>query len=254
MTTLEPDRRIVGEGTPAKLWQQSPQWLAMAPATVSELVAPGRRLVVIAPHPDDEILGSAGLLRGCVELGRMVMVIAVTDGEASHPGSSRWPTDRLRRQRRAESEAALAVLGLPPTALRRLGLPDGGISDSYPQLHQRLLALIGPDDVVLAPWRSDGHPDHEAVGQAAAEVCAEVDAQLLEVPIWGWHWARPEHPDFPWPRAIAVPLDELTVQCKRRAVRVFVSQLRPDPSTGAGPILPDWALARLVHRCEVFLR
>lgn len=48
-----------------------------------------RRLVIVAPHPDDETLGCGLLIAAAVRAGVRVAVIALTDGQASHPGSRR---------------------------------------------------------------------------------------------------------------------------------------------------------------------
>jgi LmbE family N-acetylglucosaminyl deacetylase len=210
--------------------------------------------VVVAPHPDDEVLAAGGLLRSAALAGRDLLVLALTDGGASHPGSTRWPAEVLPAQRRAESAAAMLELGLPADVLHRLGLPDGALADHESELRARLAAVIGPADVLVVPWRWDGHPDHEAAGRACAAVAEAAGTGCFEAPIWGWHWCRPDDPAFPWSRAVALPLPPDLVERKRRAVAAFVSQLESDPSTGAEAILPDWALARVVHEREVFLR
>ena len=54
-----------------------------------------------------------------------------------------------------------------------------------------LTDLLSPDTWCAATWRGDGHPDHDAVGRAAATACDAVGCRLLEYPVWMWHWARP---------------------------------------------------------------
>ena len=243
----------MGYGTPAARWRSSPQWQAMTEVSAAELVPAGFRLVVIAPHPDDEVLGAGGLLQLAAQLGREVLVVAVTDGGGSHPGSELWPAARLLEQRRAESSHALALLGLDGEVVHRLGLPDGQVEAEQDRLAASLQTLLRPADVVVAPWQLDGHPDHEVVGRHGASAASAIGARFVQMPIWGWHWAHPDHPAFPWRQAVRLSLDGVGEQ-KRLAVQCFESQLAPDPSTGAGPILPDWALARLVGDCEVFLR
>jgi LmbE family N-acetylglucosaminyl deacetylase len=247
-------RVITGTGTPMAAWRASPGWLRLPEVDLDDLVPAGHRLVVVAPHPDDEVLAAGGLLRTVALAGRELVVLALTDGGASHPGSARWPAGLLPAQRRAESATAMRELGLPTGVLHRLGLADGTLSANEAELRMRLRELIRPADVLVAPWRWDGHPDHEAAGRACAAVVEAAGARWLEAPIWGWHWCRPDDPAFPWSRAVALTLPPATQAAKHRAVQAFVSQLRPDPSTGAEPILPDWALARLVHEREVFLR
>ncbi|HJQ01969.1 MAG TPA: PIG-L family deacetylase [Jatrophihabitans sp.] len=247
-------RVIAGTGTASSAWRAAPGWARLPEVGVDDLVPPGHRLVVMAPHPDDEVLAAGGLMRTAALAGRQVLVLALTDGGASHPGSTRWPARLLSAQRRAESATAMRALGLPAGVLHRLGLPDGRLAACEAELRMRLPELIGPADVLVAPWRWDGHPDHEAAGRVCAAVAEAVGIRWLEAPIWGWHWCHPDDPAFPWSRAVALALTPATQAGKQRAVQLFVSQLQPDPSTGADPILPGWALDRLVHEREVFLR
>ncbi|MBM7119428.1 PIG-L deacetylase family protein [[Archangium] primigenium] len=246
-------RRIVGEGTSAREWA-SWSGLELLPAVdPATLVPRGRRAIIVAPHPDDEVLGTGGLLARLGRLGREVVLVAVTDGTASHPGSSLWPVDRLATARPRETQEALLRLGLAGVDVERLEIPDGGITAH----ESRLMGLLGerlqPGDVVFATWRLDGHPDHEAVGRAAFRACAALEAHLVEVPIWTWHWAKPGDARVPWSRARRILLDEPTLTLKRRATAAYVSQLDPDPSTGKAPILPPYVLARLLRPFEVVL-
>ncbi|MGK9559270.1 PIG-L family deacetylase, partial [Salmonella enterica subsp. enterica] len=88
--------------------------------SVEQLVPAGHRAVIIAPHPDDEVLGCGGLLQGLAMLDRQIQLISVTDGSASHPGSRRWPVERLSIVRPQESAQALHRLGLPMHSLQWL--------------------------------------------------------------------------------------------------------------------------------------
>jgi LmbE family N-acetylglucosaminyl deacetylase len=55
--------------------------------------------------------------------------------------------------------------------------------------------------VPSAPWRHDGHPDHDAAGRAATIASAAAGAPLLQYLVWAWHWADPEGDDPPGPNA-----------------------------------------------------
>lgn len=241
------DRTIAGEGTPETAWQDWPGWRRGRRRAIARLVPDGNRLVVVAPHPDDETLMAGGLVHDAVRAGRRVLVVAVSDGEGSHPGSARWPVPELRAVRAAERHSALAELaGASDVAVVRLGLPDGGITADA--VRPRLVELMARTDTIVVPWRYDGHPDHEAVAEAAL---ALADARILQAPVWGWHWATPDRGELP-EDPLLYPLDAAAHAAKVRAVEQFVSQLQPDPSTGADAVLPGWALRRLVRTTEVF--
>ena len=108
------DRTVRGQGTPAARWRAWSRWPSAPTVGLDEVVPPGRRLLVVAPHPDDEVLGSGGLLHLAVRAGRAVRVLLATDGQASHPGSSRWPVPRLVPARRALEDVFLDLIGEAP--------------------------------------------------------------------------------------------------------------------------------------------
>jgi len=252
MDTLSP-RTIVGEGTPESVWQDWWRRHPLPAATTAQIVDAGRALHVVAPHPDDEILGCAGIMRQAARLGASIHLWAVTDGEASHPDSPRWPVAQLADERTRESEWALHRLRVPATRYR-LRVPDGGVEPQEDWLAARLARCLSPGDTVIAPWQLDGHPDHEAVSRASRHAADASGCTFLEVPIWGWHWADPGRGDFPAERAIAIALDADDQGAKRDAIQTFRTQLDADASTGRAPILPDFALARALRDIEVLLR
>lgn len=248
---LASDRAIEGQGTPESDWLGWGRLRTLPGATTLDLVPPGGRAVVVAPHPDDEVLAAGGLLAQLAARGVEIAVIAVTDGTASHPQSNEWPPERLVRARPRESRAALQALGIAAEPVR-LGLPDGGLQDLHDVLADRLQPLLHPRDVVFTTWRHDGHPDHEATGHACAIAVKAARARLIEVPVWAWHWARPADARLPWHRAQRLTLDTDALRRKRDAVQCFASQLQPDPSTGAAPILRRTTVQRASRPFEVF--
>ncbi|QEI07469.1 PIG-L family deacetylase [Pigmentiphaga aceris] len=249
-------RRIVGEGTSDADWAASQSLSGIAAAPLEALVPPGARAVIVAPHPDDEILGTGGLLRKLMAAGNPCLLIAVTDGGGSHPESSDWPVARLTATRRDETQEALRRLRVDcsgsPVEVLRLGLPDGGLRGQEDALTAALLAQLAPGDVVFATWDQDGHPDHEVVGRSAGRAAAQCGAALIQVPIWAWHWALPEDARMPWATARRLELNAADVAAKAHALQAFTSQITPDASTGRGPILPDWALTRMLRPFEVY--
>lgn len=214
---------ISGAGTPEAEWDR---WSALR--NLPGLDPSGcPRAVVVAPHPDDETLGVGGTVATLLGAGTRVSVVAVTDGEASHPGSGAVSPDHLRRRRWAEGARALRELARdqPAAATRlRLGVPDGRVRSAEDHLTDFLASLLGGEDWCLATWEGDGHPDHEATGRAARRACAVRGARLLAYPVWTWHWAVPRQPSVPWHRAVHLPLGDDALARKARAMGCFESQ------------------------------
>lgn len=242
-------RRIEGRGTPEATWQAWGALDGLALRSAGELFPERRRVVVVAPHPDDELLGCGGTLAVLARLGREIVVVGVTDGEASHPRSTRFSPRASAASRCAERRSGLDALGLDG-ASRRLGLPDGGVGAAEDRLTRTLQALLVPDDIVLATWRFDGHPDREAAGRAAVAAATASGCVTHEMPIWMWHWAAPGNRRVPWRRLTRVPLDAEALERKRIAIGAHESPLSRDGDRDA--ILPDWALDRLRQPFDYF--
>lgn len=203
-------------------------------------------VVIVAAHPDDEILGVGGTMSMLAAAGARLRLIAVTDGEASHPGAD---PEAIARVRTAEAAAARHVLGVQDIEVIRLRLPDTGLSDREDELAVRLRELCAGFDVCLAPWEGDAHADHEAAGRAARRAAR----QVLSYPIWMWHWAEPADRRVPWPRACRIPLSADVAALKADAIQAFASQLT-DRAGGAGPVLPPGIVAHFTRPQEVLLR
>jgi LmbE family N-acetylglucosaminyl deacetylase/SAM-dependent methyltransferase len=210
-------------GTSAEEWAVHPR-AAELPAV--DLENDVHRLVVIAAHPDDESLGSGGLMARAHRAGIQIVVVAATDGEASHPTSSTHPPSQLSSLRRTELRAAIDVLA-PGTPIRALGLPDGDLTAHEADLLKALVQLVGDGrrTLIVAPWRHDGHADHDAAGRAAATAAARTGARLLEYPIWFWHWGRPA--EACWDRFQSLHLEPSEVAAKANAQSAQRSQIEP---------------------------
>jgi LmbE family N-acetylglucosaminyl deacetylase len=245
----DPRHIDIAAGTAEHEWQADGRLQTLPEIELCHLVPPRSRAVVLAPHPDDETLGCGGLIARLAAMMRDVSVIAVSDGERSHPASSALAS-RLALVRPAESRAALECLGAAHNELLRAHIPDGHVRRHRAELKTWLLSQLRPTDIVFAPWRLDGHPDHEAVGEVAAELEHEIGCKLVEVPIWGWHWAEPASGSFPWGRAHKLPFDAATEWKKRRALRCYHSQIARDGAHD--PVLPAGVLAHFVRPYEVF--
>jgi LmbE family N-acetylglucosaminyl deacetylase len=253
VTMNDKERAFASTGTPEATWQGWARLGTLPEVEPSVLVPAGGRAVVVAPHPDDEVLGTGGLLARLSALGRKVLIIAVTDGTASHPGSPVWPVTRLADVRPQETREALQRLHMRYVRIVRLGLPDGGGNRFETHLSAALADHLRPGDVVFGTWRHDGHPDHEAVGRAVSSMAGRLDLPFVEIPVWTWHWASPEDSRVPWSRARRIVLDTDTHARKLHAVEAFRSQLEPDSATGRAPILPAHVIARLTRPYEVVL-
>ena len=242
---------ITQDGTPEAVWDAWPGMDAVDLIPIEKWMHPMARLVVVAPHPDDEILACGGLMALHARRGGKCLVVAVTDGEASHGEGSDWRTGQLGETRRAERVCGLERLGCAKAEVHRLGLPDSKVASHVETLQSELARRMRWGDIVVTTWRNDGHPDHEACGAAAARACADVHCRLLEAPVWMWHWGQPADQRVPWHRMVGLQLPGEAVSRKQRAAQSHASQLLPRGDAQA-PVLGQTMLDRLARRTEYF--
>jgi LmbE family N-acetylglucosaminyl deacetylase len=153
-----------------------------------------QRVLIVAPHPDDETLGCGGAISLLCRQGYDVNVLIVSDGTGSHPNSQKYPAPMLRWIRSQETLTALAILGVKRWAITFLNLKDGAIPTvTAPKFHtakllcRNYLQATLPD-TIFVPWRRDPHPDRRATWQLiqAAILSLEMTPQVIEYPIWDW--------------------------------------------------------------------
>ncbi len=202
-----------------------------------------KRMVVVAPHPDDETLGAGGLIADQRQRGVPVVAIAVTDGEAAYSGVA-----DLAAKRRIEQEKALDLLGVGRSAIIRLSQPDSKLAAHEAELESHLAAVIGADDLVVAPWDLDGHPDHEACGRAARKVAYAAGASLVLYVFWTWH--RKLADSIAGEPLRRFDLDERLQAVKWAALKCHRSQLEHDSGE---PVLPEELLGPAKRPFEVFI-
>ncbi|MFC8680586.1 PIG-L family deacetylase [Microbacterium ureisolvens] len=213
-------------GTPEALWRDE-----IARHGLQPLNPDFDLLVVVAAHPDDETLGAAGLMRRAAGMGARVVVVVATDGEASHPDSTTHDPATLARLRRDEVREAVDLLA-PDADIRFLGLPDGGLDRSKAELRERLGAIfdqhrrVDPQRVLVAvPWAGDRHRDHRIAADVAGTIAGQRRLDLLEYPVWAWHWGSRD--DLPWERMAALTLTSDELRAKRDALARHVTQVAP---------------------------
>ena len=237
--------RIDLPGTAEEAWDG---WVELKRLPVADPLA-WPSAVIVAAHPDDEILGAGGTLARLAAAGVRLRLVAVTDGEASHPAADPRAT---ARRRVTESTDALRLLGVQDIEVIRLCLPDTGLTACEDELSGRLRELCAGFGMCLAPWQEDAHADHEAAGRAARRAARWVSQPVLSYPIWMWHWAKPGDQRVPWQRASQVLLSAEVAARKTAAIGAFASQLTD--REGTGPVLPPGIVAHFTRDQEVLLR
>ncbi len=217
------------------------EWLTVL-GDLPEWHPPSLPTLIVAPHPDDETLAAGGLIAAQRSRGIDVRVAAVTDGEKAYPN-----TPGLAEQREEEQANALARLSVSPDCITRFRFPDGSVSSFEAEMEERLSAMISRETLVVAPWKGDHHPDHEACGRAAARLAKRAGATLCSYFFWTWHWGNAQELEaLPLRR---FKLEERYLRAKSEALLCHRSQLERE---GGEPVLPEVLLQPARRSFEVF--
>lgn len=201
------------------------------------LKRPGARLMVLAPHPDDESLAAGGLIQRALARGVPVSVVFVSDGE-NNPWPQRllerraWIGARQRaswgRRRRAEADAALRALATAPIDVHRLGWPDGGVTwmlvnDTASMLAtMRELVQRERPTLLVLPDLVDRHPDHSAL-HVLMEMVFRGSPDLARPDCLGYLLHGRSQPGLPRRAGFTLTAGELLR--KRQAIEAHASQI-----------------------------
>jgi len=158
--------------------------LARAEPAVAPLALPARpRVIIFAPHPDDETIGVGGLIARLSRAGTPLRVVFMTNGDGyeravekdldvEHPSDADYLAFGAVRQR--EATAAVAHLGVSRRQIRFLGFPDGGLGALW-QLHWL------PSHPYTSPYTKESSPpEPEGIGYDGKDLTSVVSRLLRD--------------------------------------------------------------------------
>jgi LmbE family N-acetylglucosaminyl deacetylase len=141
-----------------------------------------KRVLVLAPHPDDEVIGCGATAALLSDDGRQLRTLIATEGE-NLPVPGVLPAD-VGARRRADALRAAGILGTPPPVF--LGFEDGTLPETVRKLSAAISEHVGEfrPDAIYAPWLLDGHPDHQAVARAVAFASVPATTEIWGYEVW----------------------------------------------------------------------
>jgi LmbE family N-acetylglucosaminyl deacetylase len=219
------------------------------------------RVLVFAPHPDDEAIACGGLLLAARDVGAARRVVTLTDGD-NNPWPQRWIEKRWRidatartrwgARRRAESHAALDALGVAADERIYLGLADSGLTTLLMQDAEKLITPLREQVLAFRPthlaWPAlvDRHPDHSAthVATRLALLGADSPPQALAYRVHGGHTDAPH------------VIELTTAQCesKRKAIASHRTQVTLSGKRFLAFATPVDSYALVLHERTLHLR
>jgi LmbE family N-acetylglucosaminyl deacetylase len=189
-----------------------------------------KTVLVVAAHPDDEVLGCGGTIARHAGEGDAVHVVFLADGEGAR-GSARAKVDALAG-RESAAAAALRILGAAAPIF--LGLEDNRL-DAYPLLDvvrpvEAVVAALAPD-VVYTHHGGDLNIDHELAHRAVMTACRPLPGSAVreiytfEV-VSSTEWGSPGVCQFTPQLYVDVTAQ---IALKRRALEAYRAEMREAP-------------------------
>lgn len=129
------------------------------PFSPRRTISSGTRCLILAPHPDDEILGCYYLLESG-SLQNIKFDVAIVTDESDHFGLA---------DRRFD-ESVRAVKGLNVARLERWGFADGNVCNQIASFKERLFSELEAYDYILSPAPNDTTTDHAVIASAVLDV------------------------------------------------------------------------------------
>lgn len=158
--------------------------------SVKSLSVPlAKRILVIAPHPDDETIGCGGLILRHANTAEMRLV-CIYNGDTGGSVEAREgeiESDyraRLAQTRSEELRANAKALNFSQTF--ELGVSEFGNGPTHAEIAKiRDILLEFRPEVVVLPWVFDSHPHHRIANRLVASASAGIDFMALGYEVWG---------------------------------------------------------------------
>ena len=188
-----------------------------------------KKKLIIAPHPDDEVLGAGGVIKKFSKEGHEVYVLVITRG------SPKYYSDEKIQNVRKEALEAHKILGVKQTAFLDFHAPELDIT-SNAEISKAISEYISKWKItdLFIPHRGDIHNDHRKVFEASL-VAARPVGNFTVKAIYAYEtlseteWAAPFSYDAFIPNHFENISD--TMSYKFEAMKCFKSQIRDFPST-----------------------
>ncbi len=180
----------------------------------------GNNVLIVAPHPDDEVFGSAGLIQQLINQQKKVSVIILTRGENS---LQKWDKDEITS---AREEMAIQAASLLKHDLYWADMEDGNIRNSDTQKLFELIENINPD-VIFVPHYLEGWSDHEATEKIVFNWTNGNKKKIKLYYYCVWFWFSMPYSKFnqvQWKKARTLSMNETDYQNKKRAINIYLEK------------------------------
>lgn len=181
--------------------------------------------VIIAPHPDDEVIGCAGLIQELVKRGTPPHVIVMTGGEGAHRGCCELEKSEIIVERRKLTMEVAKTLGLSESYICFLDYPDEYIAQNCSETEKlkEILIRLSPKAIFIPHW-GEGMPDHIQTAEIIKDLMKDTQISIYEYCVWMWYynvW------NLDYKNSYIVKMNKTMHERKLRAIEQYITPLAP---------------------------
>lgn len=184
---------------------------------------------MVAPHPDDEVLGCGGIIKKYADKGHQVYILVITKGTPKL-----YSEERIKNVRN-EARKAHRILGVKETIFLNFHAPELDLV-SIAEISQSIFEVIKKFEiqVLFLPHRGDIHNDHTIVFKAGLVAARPVNNNPVKE-IYSYETLSETEWAAPFSDEAFIPSHFVNItnhiEYKLEAMQCFKSQVRPFPST-----------------------
>jgi LmbE family N-acetylglucosaminyl deacetylase len=203
----------------------------------------GKEILLVVPHPDDEIFGLGGFLLDQSQKNAKITIVYLTDGEASLEDVPREMTAQSRITISANVIKELSAAGLRTF---RLHLPDGRVPFSNDDLYssalksiREILSEVKPEAVFVTHPADFWPYDHVAAFELTKQALQELKFTGKFYGYWVWLWYNYSFRNFKnigWKNTYKIPIHSF-INKKKRLIAMYMSPVAPNGKPYSG-VLP----------------
>jgi LmbE family N-acetylglucosaminyl deacetylase len=156
------------------------------------------KIVIFAPHPDDETFGAGGSIIKWLEEENDIHIIWLTDGRAGYRKpreekslddceETRISEEELANIRLEEAKTVAGFLGVKKKNRHFLKFYDQELKDNIEEAVEKIKQIVRNADIFVIPSNNNDHPDHQATYDIAIKIAEELDHNVLHFYVYNLH-------------------------------------------------------------------
>jgi LmbE family N-acetylglucosaminyl deacetylase len=195
--------------------------------------------LIIAPHPDDEVFGCAGLMQQLLQQKKQVTVVILTGGEGAY-NETLIDKKALAAERRKLTLEAVKILGLSSENIYFLDWEDGQIKNATNKINE-LECIIehSQSDAIFVPNLIEGWPDHIYTSKIVQQLIKKQQKTMTLCYYCVWLWYSMPYSKITsinWTKSFLISMNKKEHERKLWAINAYIKPLTPFGKSYSGEL------------------